>query len=252
MCNLTRYLIRLDDACPTDKIVIWDALESMFDKYNIKPLISVIPQCKDKSISYTHENEAFWERIRRYQGKGYSIGMHGFNHVFTTKCKGLVPMNAFSEFAGLPLSVQRDKIKKGFHLMISHRVRPNVWVAPGHSFDENTLLALKNETDIEVVSDGIALFPYKKFGFLWIPQQLWSLKPFFLGFATVCLHPNLLVDRDCKVLNNAFARYAEHIVTFESVINDERYINRNKDALDMVFENLFYLNRFIKKDLHHD
>ena len=53
---------------------------------------------------------------------------------------------------------------------------PKIWVAPAHSFDWVTLEALRQETDIRLVSDGIALNSYRKNGFDFIPQQLWNVE----------------------------------------------------------------------------
>lgn len=45
-----KYLIRLDDACPTFSLAKWQRFFNLFDKYGIKPIIAVIPDCKDKSL----------------------------------------------------------------------------------------------------------------------------------------------------------------------------------------------------------
>lgn len=41
--------------------------------------------------------------------------------------------------------------------MNSHGIDPTVWIAPAHSFDKNTLIALKLETNIRIISDGFVL-----------------------------------------------------------------------------------------------
>ena len=45
-----KYLIRMDDACPTLKSSNWDYLESLFDDLNIKPIVAVIPDNVDESL----------------------------------------------------------------------------------------------------------------------------------------------------------------------------------------------------------
>ena len=58
-----KYLIRLDDACHTMKLVNWNLLEKIFDKYSIKPIIAVIPNNKDSSLIYDEKDNFFWEKI---------------------------------------------------------------------------------------------------------------------------------------------------------------------------------------------
>ena len=55
---------------------------------------------------------------------------------------------------------------------------------PSHSFDNNTLQALYESTEIRI-GDGIALFPYYKNNFHFIPQQIWNLKNKKFGVWTV-------------------------------------------------------------------
>ena len=48
-------------------------------------------------------------KVQGWQQKGWIMAMHGFNHVFTTKEGGLNPVNNYSEFAGVPLDIQKEK-----------------------------------------------------------------------------------------------------------------------------------------------
>ena len=57
--------------------------------------------------------------------------------------------------------------------MNSHKVHPKVWIAPAHTFDKQTIIALKKETEIKIISDGTSIFPFKKGNMIFIPQQLW-------------------------------------------------------------------------------
>ena len=43
----TRYLIRLDDACPYMDRVKWQRMENILDKYGVKPLVGIIPANAD-------------------------------------------------------------------------------------------------------------------------------------------------------------------------------------------------------------
>ena len=105
----SKFIIRLDDACPTNDLTKWDYIEHVLDSLDIKPIVAVIPNNQDPSLFYSAVDENFWQRIRRYQAKGWTIALHGFNHCYTTVKGGLIPINNYSEFAGVPL---QDQIKK--------------------------------------------------------------------------------------------------------------------------------------------
>ena len=73
-------LIRLDDACPRRDIAKWDRMESLLDKYNVKPLVGIIPDCKDPALEKYPLDEKFWaERILQWKEKGWSFAMHGYD-----------------------------------------------------------------------------------------------------------------------------------------------------------------------------
>lgn len=237
------YILRLDDACPTDRKQVWDFLEQDLDKYGIKPIVGVIPRCKDKNLMIEREDENFWERIRRYQLKGYAIALHGYEHNFVSRHKGIIPLNSISEFAGLPFELQRDKIRNGFNELVKNGIRPNIWVAPAHTFDKNTLEALRLETDIRIISDGIAFFPYRERDFLWIPQQLWRFKRVSFGVWTICLHPNEMTEKEFDSFRSDLSLFREHVVSLDVVLNNGEFLTRKKSLADRVFANLFFAKR---------
>jgi hypothetical protein len=91
------YLIRLDDITEGTN---WDnllQLESVCDKYNIKPIIGVVPLNIDTSIidnKFLISRESFFIKIRAMQDKGYIVAMHGFEHSLKiTSKKSIVDVN---------------------------------------------------------------------------------------------------------------------------------------------------------------
>ncbi len=46
----SKYLIRLDDASHYSNEEKWDRIESILIKFQIKPIVAVIPNNKDKNI----------------------------------------------------------------------------------------------------------------------------------------------------------------------------------------------------------
>ena len=201
-----RYLIRLDDACDTMDHVRWASLENVLDRYSVKPIVAVVPDNRDPSLAVSARDASFWDKVRAWAAKGWTIAMHGHTHAMApTDSPLLVPFYQRSEFAGLTLEQQSRKIRAAWELFAANSVVPTVWVAPAHSFDAVTLEALRNETPIRVVSDGIAFNTYCEHGFQWIPQQLWGLAPHSWGLWTVCLHPNGMSAAQIAALEGALA-----------------------------------------------
>ena len=170
----TRYVFRMDDACPWMNHAKWDSLEVIFDRYGVKPVVAVVPDCQDPGLKEAPEDPGFWAKTLNWQKKGWDIALHGYDHVYRGSNRGLVPLNARTEFAGQPEEVQRDKIRQGWKLLKDRGLNPTVWIAPAHTFDRTTLRCLAEETSIQVVSDGLSSRPFRRFGFEWIPQQIWA------------------------------------------------------------------------------
>jgi predicted deacetylase len=220
-----RFLVRLDDACPSMARERWDAVEALLDECSVRPIVAIIPDNLDPELSHCAPDEGFWERARSWQAKGWTIAMHGFQHVLRpTSAKQYMPLHPRSEFAGLPHDRQAEKIRHGWAILESKRLTPTVWVAPAHSFDRTTLEALLIETTIRTVSDGVARDQYFQDGFHWLPQQLWSLVPKREGLWTVCLHPNTMTDADIQLLASRLrGPFAGAITAVDEVTLTERH-----------------------------
>lgn len=199
-----RYLIRLDDACSTMDRRKWRLLEEVLDRHQVRPIVAVVPDNRDPALAFDVSDDLFWERVRAWQAKGWTVAMHGHTHVMhLTEEPRLVPFYNRSEFAGLDLESQRAKIRAAWKKFLAERVTPQIWVGPAHSFDLLTLRALREETTIRVVSDGIAFDTYFEHDFHWIPQQLWRMARRKTGLWTVCLHPNEMDESAIAALDEA-------------------------------------------------
>lgn len=148
-----KILIRFDDICPTMDYVQFNRAVELMDRYNVKPLIGVIPNCKDNDLMIEPLHEDFWNYVKSLQAKGYTVAMHGYEHVFCSPHRGMVTNRIGSEFAGLSLEQQIEKIKKGKEILISNGVETEVFFAPAHSYDHNTLRALA-VCGFKYMSDG--------------------------------------------------------------------------------------------------
>ena len=192
------FLFRLDDACEYMNVYNWDKIECIFDKYNIKPIVAVIPHCEDKKIKdFYNMDLLFWKKVKKWQEKGWEIAMHGYNHVYTNfNAKGLNKINNYSEFSGIDIETQSVKIKKGIEISTSKNIYQKFFVAPAHSFDENTLVALKNNSNIKIISDSVARDIYYKNDFYFIPQQCGNMrKIYFVKIITRCYHPIIMNEK---------------------------------------------------------
>jgi len=247
---MSKYLIRLDDACPTMNREKWNRAFDLVDRYNINPIVAVIPDNHDGKMIIDEYDNDFWDKVRQWQEIGYHIALHGYNHVYVTKERGIVPMNTQSEFAGVDIDIQREKIKKGFAIFQKEKIKTNIWVAPAHTFDKNTLKVLKEETTIDTISDGIAFYPYFQDDFFWIPQQIWRFQNKKSGIWTICLHPNSMNESKFiefeKFLENHSSEFVNDIQSLKNL-----YKNRKKSIKDKLYSLYFFKKRhYIQSKLY--
>ena len=177
----TGLLIRIDDIAENMNWDLMDKCETLFDRYEIKPLLGVIPINKDPELLEFPKNDKFWEKVKSWKNKGWEITMHGCNHLYTQRSdkKDIFNYGGNSEFYGLDYFVQLDKIKTGLEDFKKRDIRIRSFFAPNHIYDENTLIALK-DSNINIIIDGYGLFPYYKNEILFVPQLFY--KEIFLPF----------------------------------------------------------------------
>ncbi len=196
-----QYVIRLDDACPTMPSDPWRQLESAFDELDVRPIVGVIPECRDPAMDYADPDPEFWGQVRRWRDKGWTIALHGLNHVYHPDPPGaraLVPFHRRGEFVGLSLDEQRRMIARAWGIFCNEGLEPDFFMAPSHSFDRLTLEAIRAETSIRWITDGISFRPFERYGFQWLPQQIWRLRDAPTGVWTVCLHPNMMSETELR------------------------------------------------------
>ena len=242
---MSKYIMRLDDACPrmdTDK---WERIEAILDKYGVHHIVGVIPDCQDPDMDRYPEDPSFWQRGDRWKDKGWCIAMHGCTHVYSTDCGVINPVNARSEFAGEPLEVQEEKIRRGVEIMRAHGIEPKVFFAPAHTFDGNTLAALKNCSGIRIISDTVANAPYSMDGFTFVPQQSGRARKLPIKWITCCYHPNAMTDSDFDRLEAFLAGHASEFIDFPT-----EGVDRPFSVYDGLMRAGYYAVRAIKIKLH--
>lgn len=165
---MKKILIRFDDICPTMNWELWEKAESLLVTNDIKPLIGVIPNCTDPDLQLDNARTDFWEWLKEKQDNGYAIAMHGVNHVFCSLNRGILTTRIGSEFAGVPYDKQLQNIRKGKEIFESHGIHTDIFFAPGHSYDENTVKALA-ACGFKYMSDGKSSKAYTWHGIKFLP-----------------------------------------------------------------------------------
>lgn len=235
---MAKYIIRLDDACEKMDVEKWQRMEELLDKYNVKPLVGIIPNCQDEQMDEYPYDRSFWDRVKCWTNKEWTVAMHGYNHVYGTECGGINPVNKRSEFAGEPLDVQKEKIKNGIAIMKSHGIEPRVFFAPSHTFDENTIEALKTESKIRIISDTVASNVYTKYGITFVPQQTGRARKLPLKVVTFCYHPNMMDDCMFSDLERFIVENMNKFICFPT-----QCTKRRKNIFDLLLEKLYFARR---------
>ena len=193
-----QFVLRFDDICPTMDWKIWAVVEGELLAQGLSPILAVVPDNRDAKLVVSAPDARFWDRVREWQQRGWTIALHGYQHRYTSGSGGLLGLHAGSEFAGLPQEEQSQKLDAALAIFRRERVTAEAWIAPGHSFDAVTLQLLR-DLDIRVISDGFSLWPFTdERGLTWIPQQLWGLRHRSFGVWTVCYHPNEFGPRELE------------------------------------------------------
>lgn len=212
-----RYLIRFDDVCPTLPWDKWSAIEDVLKCNDIRPIVAVVPDNKDVKLHKARADKNFWQRVRAWQEMGWAIGLHGYQHVYVSKSRGMVGFNRYSEFAGLTFEEQYQKLDAGLKIFEREGVHAKLWVAPAHTFDKNTLRALKY-LNVHIVSDGFQPWPHTDCeGLFWIPQQLGRFYRMPSGVWTICIHPEDQLYSDARAFRQKIETFRNYIVDVPTI-----------------------------------
>ncbi|MBQ3789785.1 MAG: DUF2334 domain-containing protein [Lachnospiraceae bacterium] len=208
-----RIGVRLDDIAPEMNRDAFERMIGILKKHQALPLLGVIPDCRDEKIRDMEgvekiEEETFWDRIRELRDEGAVIAMHGCHHVYTTTNGGLFPLNRQSEFAGLPFEEQMQLLKEGLEILKKQELSTEIFMAPAHSYDDNTLKALK-ECGFKQVTDGFGREPYRYRDLTFYPLALSKKRAAAgsgSGSVTIVYHVNTMKDADFDAAEALFDR----------------------------------------------
>lgn len=200
-----RIAVRLDDITPAMEWDKFEAFAELLNEYDIKPLIGVVPDNRDENLNRGTARDDFWEYVKRLQESGWVIAQHGCQHVYTQHKAGLFPLNDFSEFAGVPYEGQLDMLERGKEIFAGHGIVTDLFMAPAHSYDRNTLRALK-QAGFRGLTDGFGSGPYLWCGLTFYPIAFrleGSLKK-EKGITTIVVHTNTLSGQDMEKYRKIF------------------------------------------------
>lgn len=230
-----RYLIRFDDICETMNWKVWDLIEPRLVELDIKPIVAIVPENKDPSLIAGQSNSQFWLRARRWQSWGWSIGWHGYQHLYDSPSAGVIGLNRRSEFAGHSSSIQTARLRAAHEIFRANDVLPELWVAPGHSFDLITVRSLQI-FGIDAISDGLFTRPVRYHGATWLPQQLWKFRRMPFGLWTICCHINAWSADVSRTFLEDLTVFRDSITSVSEV---RRLDCRRKSGVDVVFAELY-------------
>lgn len=214
------YLIRLDDACPTMDTKKWQRMEDILDAHGVRPMVGVIPDNNDPKQMINSADNGFWSKCKTWERKGWEIALHGYDHCFISDkgMSGLNPLWARSEFAGVSLEKQKEKIRKGVAKLRTNGIEPKIFFAPAHTYDDNTLQALREESNIRIISDTIATKPYRKGDFVFIPQLGGHCVEIKIpGTYTFCLHPSTMTETNFETIEFFLQAHKDEMLGFDEL-----------------------------------
>lgn len=224
----------------------WNLIESLLDKYDIKPIVGIIPNNQDEKLKNKYGRDIdFWHKVKNWNSKGWAIALHGYTHKCISTSGGINPVNFRSEFAGVMLKQQKNKVLKGIEVFRRYSLDPKIFFAPSHTFDMNTLKALKEKSNIRIICDTVANDIYTIGEFYFIPQQSGHVQNLPFKVTTFCYHPNNMSKQDFKILEEFIKKYKYKFGSFE----DLSFYDRELSLYDKFLRKSYFLIRSVRNKL---
>lgn len=216
----TGILIRFDDIAPNMNWDMMEKCETLLDKFNIKPILGVIPNNQDEELkSYPLKNN-FWDTVKNWQLKKWSIAMHGYAHLYDsdTNKKDYFAYGGKSEFFGHSYDNQVLKIKKGLKVFNENNIEIKTFFAPNHTYDSNTFEALKVCGIFQVI-DGYGLSAFKLDKIKFIPQLFYNLHMLPYGIQSTQIHINNWTENDYQIFNKFIEKNHKKIIDLDHALS---------------------------------
>lgn len=214
-----KIALRMDDITPGMDWKKFLRFKELCDLYQVKPLIGVVPDNQDSMLEIDGHRKDYWDYLLSLEKDGWILAMHGVNHVYTTKKGGLFPLNNFSEFAGVAYEKQYEMLRAGRDILEKNGIKTSFFMAPGHSYDKNTLKAL-SKLGFNRITDGFGEKPYIDYGMTFYPisfKQSSSLRK-KSGYTTFVIHANTMNDKDFERYEKLLRDNADKFISYSEYI----------------------------------
>lgn len=232
-------VLRIDDVCPQMDWEWFEKTMELLAKYNVTGLLGVVPDCKDPKLNVNEPKEEFWELMRQYQKQGWCIAMHGYTHVYDAQALGLVAVKkTASEFAGHTYEEQLERLKKGKELLHEKNIDTDIFFAPSHNYDKNTIKAL-HMLGFQYISDGRSRYAYKWGKIKFIPNS--RVGQANRGIHTWVLHPCISKETGYKILKDFLESKSQTILPFQTALEENDICNRCHGLIGQVSEEKVYV-----------
>ena len=231
--------------------VNWERIEKLLDTHHVKPIVGCIPSNQDAAFHW-QADEHFWEHVADWAAKGWTIAQHGATHKMHPpkfESGGRYYQRSHSrqtELAGVPLKEQQALLGKGYQEMLSHGVPPTAFFAPAHTYDANTVAAVKTLAGIRFISDGYALRAYRKDGMTFLPSICDG--PFALPFGTYTFvfHPSVMDEAAFSRLEKFLSQNAVSVITAGQAL---QHVQPRQGCIGWLLEYGIWLARGLRKAL---
>lgn len=218
MCG--NYVLRFDDITPGMAWSKFLPLKNWLQNQGIKCVLGVVPECLDKNLCVEPERSDFFDLIRDYHAFGDTIAQHGTHHVYDSTSSGLLKILPRSEFAGHTYQLQYNRLLHGKNILLRENVWEPYFMSPSHSFDLDTLRALK-ALEFIATTDGYGFHPYSMEGVKLIPQLTERFIKIPYGVQTACLHVNNMNKPQIEKIINFVEKNKEAFVDFKDITKRE-------------------------------
>ncbi|MBQ6886397.1 MAG: DUF2334 domain-containing protein [Lachnospiraceae bacterium] len=215
-----KIAVRMDDITPDMNWENFRFFQKLFEEVGITPLLGIVPDNRDENLHKEEAHEDFYEVMKDLQKQGWVLSMHGCHHIYSTKKGGIFPLNNFSEFAGVSYIEQKKMLEEGKRKLAENGIVTDIFMAPAHSYDKNTLRALK-ELGFTKITDGFGKKPYTYKGLSFYPisfQLSRSLKQ-KKGYTTMVLHANTITEKDKERYIKIFREHGKDMISYAEYLN---------------------------------
>lgn len=217
-----KIAVRMDDITPDMNWENFRFFQQLFEEVGITPLLGIVPENKDENLHKEEAHQDFYEIMKELQSKGWVLSMHGCHHIYSTKKGGMFPLNNFSEFAGVSYTEQKKMLEEGKQKLAEKGIVTDIFMAPAHSYDKNTLRALK-ELGFTRMTDGFGKKPYTYKGMTFYPisfQLSRSLNE-KEGYTTMVLHANTITESDKEKYKKIFKEHGKDMISYSEYLQEE-------------------------------